>query len=77
MKVSNGEAYQYAMLIIASIAAFDMQGGSRSNIILYTRVKKWFDNYVMTPQSCIQKIVCNVFTEVSVDVHAHFKPENY
>lgn len=39
-KVPDGEAYQSAMLISACIVVFDMQGGSCSNIILYTGVKK-------------------------------------
>jgi len=36
MKVPDGEACQSTMSINASIAAFNMQGGSCSNIILYT-----------------------------------------
>jgi len=41
MKVPDGEAYQFVMPNNASIDSFNMQGGSYSNIILYTRVIKW------------------------------------
>lgn len=40
MKVPKGVEYQSAMLINASIATYDMQGRSYSNIISYTRVTK-------------------------------------
>lgn len=49
MKVSDDEAYQSAISISASIIAFDMQGGSCSNIILYTRVTKWSESCLITP----------------------------
>jgi len=39
-KVSDGEAYEFTMSISASTVAFDMQGGSYSNIILYIGVRK-------------------------------------
>lgn len=50
MKVLKGEAYQSTMSLNVSIDAYDTQGGSYSNIILYTRVIKWFDNCVITPR---------------------------
>jgi len=47
--VPRGEVYQSFMSFSASIVAYDMQGGSYSNIILYTRVMKWSDDYMITP----------------------------
>ncbi len=49
MNVPRGDSYQSSMSIIAAIVACDMQYGSCSNIILYTKVTKWCDNCMITP----------------------------
>jgi len=49
MKVLRGEAYQSVMLTNASIVPCDMQGGSCSKIILYTKVTEWYDSCSITP----------------------------
>src|SRR5271168_1417492 len=75
MKVSDGEAYQSAMPNNAFIASSDIQGGSCSNINLYTGVTKWSDNHMIT----LLKLHLNnnlkyMFTISSADDHAHSKP---
>ena len=49
MKVPCGEVYQSAMFSNASIATWDMQGRSCSNIIMYKGAMKWLDSLAMNP----------------------------
>ena len=77
MKVLDSEAYQSAVPMNASIASFDMQGGSYLNIILYTRVTKWSHSRVITPLKLhSENNLKYVFTAVSVGDHAHSNPGN-
>ena len=74
---ADGEAYQSVMPNNASIASFDMQGGSRSNIILYKGVTKWSDSCVITPLKLHSgNNLKYVFTAVFAGDHTHSKPEN-
>ena len=61
----------------ASIATFDMQGGSCSNINLQTRVMKWLDNCMITPlKLCLDNELKYVFTTFSSSDHANSNPGN-
>lgn len=77
MKVSDNEAYQSAMPSNAFIASSNMQGGSRSNINLYTRVKTCSNNRMITPLKLhLDNRLKYVFKIVSASDHAHSKPSN-
>lgn len=76
-KVPDGEAYQSAMPNNASIASFDMHGGSYSNIILYNGVTRLSDNHMITPLKLhSDNSLKYVFRTVFVGDHAHSKSEN-
>ena len=77
MNVLDGEAYQYAMPSNAFIASSDMQGGTYSNINMYTRVTKWSDSRMITALKLhSDKNLKYVFTIVSTGDHVHSNPRN-
>jgi len=77
MNVPYGEAYQSAMPKNAFIVSSDMQGRSYSNINLYTGVKKWLDNHMITPLKLyFDHNLKYVSTIVSVSDHTHSMLEN-
>ena len=77
IKVPSGEAYQSTMFSNTSIIAWDMQGGSCSNINLYTGATRWLDSRLITPLKMhSENSLKYVLTTVSVNDHAQSKPEN-